>query len=115
MTFEELATPGVCSVCGRARPVVVCCSAMGPVSYAYCKKCHANRAEPYGAMVAYISAAGRFPEDINETYQELVRNCLHYLGKTEEQFSADVEQAIQDEIEYFKRMEEGERDALGYF
>jgi hypothetical protein len=45
-------------------------------------------------MVEYIANAGRWPEDINEIYQEEVRRQLRLHNKTEAEFAADVEKAI---------------------
>lgn len=113
MTFDELARPGVCQVCGSNRPVAVFSSSMGACSFAYCKTCWANHAEPYEAMVAYISCAGRYPDDINDAYIAIVRQNLYYLGRSEEEFIADVEMALQKELEYFQYMEEN-KDAMAY-
>jgi hypothetical protein len=46
-------------------------------------------------MVAYISEAGHWPNDINETYQRFVRRQLELHNKTEEQFKEDVERMIE--------------------
>ena len=104
MTFDEIAMPGKCDICGAEGPVVVCCSTMGAVSYAYCKHCYDNELEPYGAMVAYISCAGHYPEDINDTYIDIVRHNLEFYGKTEEEFTADVDRLIREEEEFFRKM-----------
>ena len=42
-----------CEVCHRVSPVVVHCSAFGPISHAYCKECEAKPAEPL-YMLKYI-------------------------------------------------------------
>lgn len=96
MSFDESARPGECDVCGEATDVIVCGSTMGAVSFAYCKKCYEYGAEPYWAMVSYISCAGQFPDDINETYQKIVRGNLTYLGRSEKQFIYDVAHADDD-------------------
>ena len=92
---------GKCAVCGKESEVEVCCSAFGAVSYAYCNYCLVNHLEPYGAMVADISCAGRFPDDINQQYQDLCRHILKELGISEEKFIADVEKSIKDMDDYF--------------
>jgi predicted amidophosphoribosyltransferase len=76
MTFKDYKLPGTCNVCGKETDVVVCASTMGAISFAYCEDCLNKRLEPYWAMVSYISCAGKFPNDINEGYQELCRNIL---------------------------------------
>lgn len=90
-----------CDVCGKRTAVAVCCGGYGAISYAYCDDCLAKGLEPYGGVVAYIACAGRFPEDINETYRADVRRMLPLWGKTEEEFIRDVDAMIQ-------RLEESE-------
>lgn len=82
-----------CDVCGREAGFV-CASRYGPCSFAYCTNCLRLGLEPYGAVVAYISCAGYFPEEINESYQEDVRRMFPLWGKTEEEFIDDVEKMI---------------------
>lgn len=65
-------------------------------------------------MVAYISCTGSYPDDINDTYTGIVRQNLAYLGRSEDEFIADVEKAIQKEIECFKRMEECDNAMANY-
>ena len=84
-----------CDVCGKESETFVACSAYGAISYAYCKECLANGREPYNAIVAYISCAGHFPDDINKVYQEDVRRQLKLHGISEEQFIKDVDNAIE--------------------
>ena len=88
--FDKYAHDGKCDVCGKETKVVVCASTMGPVSLAYCKDCHANKAEPYGFMAAYVSCAGEWPNDIAPSVQERVRRLLVFHHKTEEEFSKDT-------------------------
>lgn len=88
---------GECDVCGAKGPVAVCSSLFGATSYAYCQDCFEMSKEPYSAVVAYISSAGHWPEDINERYQQEVRRQLRLHGKPEEIFKFDVERAIAEE------------------
>jgi hypothetical protein len=100
---------GKCAVCGKETEVIVCCSAFGAVSYAYCNHCLINHLEPYDAMVADIACAGRFPDDINQQYQELCRHILNELGISETQFISDVDKTIKDmDEEYAAWCEENE-------
>ena len=103
MSFEDYKLPGKCDVCGKETDIVVCASSMGPISYGYCKECLNKSLEPYSAMVAYISCAGRFPDDINEYYQRHCRNILKGLNVSEEQFIKDVDEAIKEMHEYFSQ------------
>jgi hypothetical protein len=93
---------GKCDVCGKDDIIYVCASSMGAVSFGYCKECLQKGLEPYGAMVAYISCAGRFPEDINEEYQKHVRHILKELGISEEKFINDVNKSIKEMDEYYR-------------
>lgn len=82
---------GKCSVCGKTGDVFVASSMCGAMSLAYCEECLAAGAEPWGDLAAYISLAGRYPDDINEEYREIVRDTCRRLGRTEEEFAAAVE------------------------
>ena len=95
---------GKCAVCGKEGEVFVACSACGAISFAYCEDCLNTGAEPYGALVEYISCAGDSPEDINDTYLKIIRDTLSRLNITEEQFWKDVKQSIIDENEYLKEL-----------
>ncbi len=52
-----------CDVCGKEAQGVYA-STYGSISHAYCVDCLENGLEPYDTMVAYISGAGKFPEQI---------------------------------------------------
>ena len=104
--FKSYFRPGTCDVCGKQTDVIVCCSAFGAISYAYCEHCFNNRLEPYYAMVDYISCAGLFPEDINEEYQALCRHIIKELGISEEKFIADVDAARSDYMDFCDMREE---------
>lgn len=106
--FAKMSHPGICDVCGTKTNVVVCSSAFGAISHAYCKDCLKNYLEPYGTMVAYISSAGLFPDDINEDYQKLCRHILKELDIPEEKFIKDVKKANDDMIEWAKMYEDRE-------
>jgi hypothetical protein len=82
-----------CKGCNNAEGFTVVGSVFGATSYALCDKCLREGREDYGNMVDYISCAGRWPEDINETYQTEVRRQLKLHNKTEEEFAKDVEEA----------------------
>lgn len=108
--FRKMSHPGICDVCGHKANVVVCASAFGGISHAYCKHCLQNYLEPYGTMVSYISCAGEFPDDINEDYQKLCRHILKELDIPEEKFIADVKKANDDFIEWTSAFEFDEED-----
>jgi hypothetical protein len=78
------------------------CGAFGAITYSCCLKCLAEGREPYRNIVDYIAAAGRWPEDINATYQQEVRYQLILHEKSEERFKFDVEQTIAEELGFMK-------------
>ena len=93
--FEDVSFQGKCDVCGQETEVVVAGSACGPASFSYCRRCLEGRLEPYPFMAACIAGAGHWPDDVNPVFRELVRRNLAFHGKTEDEFAADVERAIQ--------------------
>lgn len=93
-----------CDACKKECETFVAASAYGPISFAYCAECLANGLEPYSAIVAYISCAGHFPDDINEFYQQDVRRQLKLHGVSEEQFIKDVDESIEDEEKYWREI-----------
>jgi hypothetical protein len=96
---------GTCDACGKpdAKGFVVA-SAFGPCSNALCTECIETGREVYDQMVDYIAMAGRWPDDINDIYQEEVRHQLKLHNRSEEEFAADVER----EIEFFNTMPGGD-------
>ena len=105
MAFKDYCADGRCDVCGKKDKVVVCASTMGACSFAYCEECFDKQLEPYGAMVAYISCCGRFPDSVNEDYRKLVRHILKGLGRTEEEFIMSVDRSINEMNSYFEMQE----------
>ena len=84
-----------CAVCGKeGLDTVVACSCCGGISFNYCNECLSSNAEPWGTLVSYISCAGKYPEDINEDYKNIVRCTCKGLGKTEEEFSNAVNKLL---------------------
>lgn len=108
--FEEMSRNGKCDVCGEDTKVVVCASSMGAISYSYCEDCLRKGLEPYNGIIAYISCAGNFPNDINPSYVEEVRRMLRELGKTEEEFIQDCDKANEKMMEWYKSIEENEEE-----
>lgn len=94
-----------CEVCGNPEVVGVASCGFGPISTAFCADCAEKRLAPYGIMVAYVSCAGEYPDDINDAYVAEVQRILKELGKTEEEFAADVHQANVQMYEDMERME----------
>jgi hypothetical protein len=93
----------LCDVCKKNEMQGVYSSSCGPISFAYCGECAVKGAEPYGALVAYISGAWTLSEWDDKKTQEyyrpnqLVKVTLEVAGKTFEEFVIDVRAAI---VEY---------------
>ena len=114
INFDSLAFEGKCDVCGKEGKVVSVCSTFGAFSFSYCEHCLVLGLEPYKHMVHYISCAGKYPEDISESYIEEIRRILKLLNISEEQFIRDTEEEskfmeqiavnyeFQDEIDDFE-------------
>lgn len=80
-----------CDACGLEHVEgLVACSMFGAYTGAWCKACLHTGRDSYSLMVSYISNAGRWPDDINEDFQEEVRHQLKLHGKTEEEFKQDL-------------------------
>jgi hypothetical protein len=47
-----------CQVCDTEGQTFVCCSALGPVSFAYCRICYARLAEPIDMVTSIIEDCG---------------------------------------------------------
>lgn len=77
----------------------IACSACGAETHAYCLECLRCGAEPWSTLVSYISIAGFYPDDINETYRGIVHATCDRLGYTEEIFATDVCRAIEEELD----------------
>lgn len=86
-----------CAGCREVEGITVVSSMFGATSFALCDKCLKEGREDYRNMVNYISAAGHWPQDINEIYQAEVRRQLKLHSKTEEEFRDAVEWAIAEE------------------
>lgn len=81
---------GKCHACGKDTQVVCCCSTFGAFSNSYCLDCVEQGIENYNDMVVSISLVGRYPEDVNPTYIDIIKKNLKYHNKTEEEFAEDV-------------------------
>jgi hypothetical protein len=89
-----------CAGCKKAEGITVVCSMFGATSFALCDECLRAGREDYRNMVNYISCAGRWPQDINDIYQEEVRRQLKLHDKTEAEFAADVDEEIKRDLEF---------------
>lgn len=90
-----------CDVCGD-QAIGVACSRLGPISFAYCRRCAEKCAEPYGMVVGMVAVNGGKLDYFNQDFQYVVESSIKVAGKTMEQFMADVaidKVAIEEELE----------------
>jgi hypothetical protein len=78
-----------CDVCG-AEAIGVACSRLGPISFAYCRRCSEEWTEPYGMVVGMVAVNGGKLDYFHEGFYSLIESTLKVAGKTMEQFMVDV-------------------------
>ena len=84
-----------CDVCNDEPVVGVACVPGMPVSVAYGRKCLDANAHPYGLVVANTACCGGL-EHTADWWQQIVKDTLSHLGKSLEQFNADVAKDIKE-------------------
>jgi hypothetical protein len=93
-------TMHLCDVCKDAEMHGVFSSSCGPISFAYCYECASKGAEPYGALIAYISSAYSVQEwdspatQVHYSNSRLVQASLEVAGKTFAEWVSDVRNSI---------------------
>lgn len=86
-----------CKACGAENVKgLVACSLFGAFTGAWCEECIITGRDSYDLMVDYVASAGRWPDDINETFQTEVRRQLKLHNKTEEEFKRDLDKMLED-------------------
>lgn len=78
-----------CETCGSDNPVGVACVPGVPYSAAYCQACLDAGAHPWNILVANTVCVGSL-ELMAPWWRELVNNTCTRLGRTLEEFEADV-------------------------
>lgn len=89
MNEPKLPEMGDCDVCKKEPAVGVACVPGMPVSVAYGRACLDANAHPYGLLVVNTALVGDYAKSA-EWWQEMVDATLTHLGKSREQFDADV-------------------------
>ena len=84
-----------CEVCNERESIGVCCVPGVPYSAAYCRECLAAGAQPYHILVANTACCSGL-EHCNDYWKKVVDTTLQYIGKSEEEFQADVALSIKD-------------------
>lgn len=90
-----------CDVCNTSENIIgVFASSLAPMSFAYCKSCAESSAEPYGVLVATLSvclfSSADYEPQVRDSIKSIVDSSLHIVGKTKEQFFADLDVAIKE-------------------
>lgn len=97
-----------CEVCGDEPGVGVASIPGVPMSVAYGKRCLAANAHPYGIVVANTAMASGHPDweqGCAPWWKQIVHDTLAHLGKTREEFDADVAREVEVMREYEAEME----------
>lgn len=84
-----------CEVCNKNTAIGVASVPGVAYSAAYCTKCLAENAHPYGIVVANTACIGGYDQSA-DWWREIINDTLKYLGKTREQFDADVAESIKE-------------------
>lgn len=109
LNFEDICSHGICDCCNSETNVVVCGSACGPISYAYCERCLNEGYEPYSGLVAYIASSINMDQEedyknnISDELLDIIKRNLEFYNKTEEQFISDMKVANKSYYEYCNR------------
>lgn len=82
-----------CEVCKDRPAIAVACVPGVPYSAGYCQQCLEADAHPYEILVDNTACIGSW-DDCADWWQSMVRTTLEHLKKTEEEFFADVAEAI---------------------
>lgn len=90
--------PLECDVCGQPA-VGVSSSTLGAISFAFCKRCLDEGAEPYWMLVGTCAICGDIRE-MTQYVQDMIPRTLSIVGKTMDEFLADVEKSTKELDEY---------------
>jgi hypothetical protein len=93
--YEKFTKPTVCETCNVRESIGVCSVPGVPYSAAYCQECLTADAHPWHALVANTACVGGL-ENSAIWWQEIVNHTLKHLGRTLEEFNADVDKLNAD-------------------
>lgn len=87
----------LCAICEQRPQVDYVSSCLGAFSYGYCQECMDARTEPWSGIVrlgAVFTLAGHDPETLPhrrfEVWREIRTNTMRHLGKTMDDYQADL-------------------------
>lgn len=83
----------ICDVCDKNEAIGTGCVPLVPITVAYCRECLEANAHPWDVLVANTACLDGL-ELANEMWREMVTDTCKHLGKTLEQFNAEVAEEI---------------------
>lgn len=99
----------ICSVCEDEPAIGVCCVPGVPISMAYGRKCLDANAHPWSILVANTACVSGYDYAADWWKNMVLCTCKH-LGKTLDEFKADVEKNILETKEELEKMEREENE-----
>lgn len=96
--------PPTCEACNQRPGIGVAAVPGCPVSVSYCRECLDANAHPYWVLVANTACVGRY-DDCADWWREMVDDTLRYLGKSREDFDAEVKASVDQMNEEMARLE----------
>ena len=92
-----------CCICGKDT-TIVCSSAFGPISSAYCEECLSKGIEQWDILIGGLY--GCRPGKLNDHAQETLERTCKYYNKTEKEFWDAVQKLENDYEEYCRKQQE---------
>ncbi len=96
-----------CEVCNEREGDAVLCVPGMPYSASYCKECAQAGANPYWCLVTNAAMCEGIG-NMRPEYASLVEVTLKYLGKTWDEFNADVKKDMNEMSNYMSNCEQGD-------
>lgn len=79
----------LCDVCQKNPIIGVCCVPSVPFSAGYCVECLKHNAHPWGILLANTWCLGGL-DNAAPFWKKMVKDTCKHLGKTMEEFKADL-------------------------
>lgn len=94
-----------CEVCGNEPAVVSCCVPGVPISMVYCVLCLDANAHPWSILVANTVCLGSYEQSV-DWWKQMIDDTCARLGKTLDEFKADVEKGVADMALELKKLDD---------
>lgn len=101
-----------CDVCGQPA-LAVASSAMGAISFAYCRRCAVEHLEPYDALVGGLAFCGPPPlvrDHVRDDMLFVIDASLAFAKKTWDDLARDVKKLEEDFEAHMQLMADTEGD-----